>query len=132
MFANSFIPFLQYMATAVVLLLVFMFAYVKFTPYDDFDEIRTHFNSSVAYAFGGAIIGFALPIASAIYFTHSLLEMVLWGFITGVVQIIVFAALQAFFKVSKAMHEDHNMAMGIFVGAMAVAVGILNAISISN
>jgi putative membrane protein len=118
------------MIMSVALLLVFIFVYVKFTPYNEFVDIKSG-NIAVATTFGGAIIGFALPIASAIYFTHSVLEMLLWGLITGVTQLILFSAMQHFFDVRKAVHEDQNLALGIFTGSMAVAVGILNTVSIS-
>lgn len=123
---DAVVAFISYFAAAIVLLAVFMFIYTKVTPYNEFAEIANN-NIAAAMTFGGAIIGFTLPLASAIFFTHDILEMVIWAAITGVVQLIVFGLLRRFVPNIEAGH----IAPAILLCAISIAVGILNAICIS-
>ena len=123
---DAIIAFISYFAAAVVLLLAFMFVYAKATPYNEFREIANN-NVAAAIVFGGAILGFTLPLAAAILFTHDLLEMVMWAGITGVVQLVVFMLLRRFVP----NIEAGQVAPAILLFAMSIAIGMLNAICIS-
>ena len=121
------ITFLIYFVTAIVLLAIFMFIYEKVTPYNEFAEIRKN-NVAAAITFGGAILGFTLPLAAAIFYTHDIFEMGKWAAITGLVQLVVFMLLRRFVPDIRAGH----VAPAILLFAMSLAIGILNAICISN
>ena len=125
----GFIAFLGYLFTAVVLLAVFMFIYSVTTPYNEFREIKDG-NVAASVAFSGAILGFIFPLSSAIFYTHSLVEMAKWAAITGVVQMLVFQVLH---KMNGCGHciRDRKVAPAILLATMSIAVGMLNAISIS-
>ena len=62
---NSLPAFASFFATAIVLLLAFLAIYVKITPYNELTLIREG-NAAAAISLGGAVIGFALPIAVAV------------------------------------------------------------------
>jgi putative membrane protein len=125
----GFINFIGYLFTAIVLLAVFMFIYARTTPYNEFSEIKNG-NVAAAVAFSGAILGFIFPLTSAIFYTHSLVEMAKWAAITGIVQMILFQVLH---KMNGCGHciRDRKVAPAILLATMSVAVGMLNAISIS-
>lgn len=123
---TALLAFLQYFATALLLLAAFLAVYVRVTPYNEFELIRQN-NTAAAISLAGACIGFALPMAAAIYFTHDLIEMVKWAVITGLTQIAVFAVLRRF---APAIEQGHT-APAIFLCAMSVATGVLNAVCIS-
>ena len=63
-------------------------------------------NAAAAISLAGACIGFALPMAAAIYFTHDLLEMIKWAAITGAAQIAVFTLLRRF---APAIEQGHTL-----------------------
>ena len=67
-------------------------------------------------------------MVSAIYFTHSLIEMMVWAAITCVVQLAVLVALRS---QAKRIEEGH-VCSAIMVATFSVAIGLLNAVSISN
>ena len=123
---DAFVSFISYFVVAVVLLVVFMFIYVKVTPYNEYKEIANN-NVAAAITFGGAILGFTLPLAAAIFFTHDILEMAMWAGITGVVQLVVFMVMRRFVPNIQA----GNVAPAILLFSMSVAIGILNAVCIS-
>lgn len=123
---QAFLAFLQYFLTALLLLSAFLAVYVRITPYNEFELIGQN-NAAAAISLAGACIGFALPMAAAIYFTHNLLEMLKWAAITGAAQIAVFTLLRRF---APAIEQGHT-APAIFLCAMSVATGVLNAVCIS-
>lgn len=123
---QAFLAFLQYFVAALVLLAAFLAVYVRVTPYNEFELIKQD-NAAAAISLAGACLGFALPMAAAIYFTHNLLEMLKWAVITGLTQIAVFALLRRF---APAIEQGHT-APAIFLCAMSVATGVLNAVCIS-
>lgn len=118
--------FLAYFAVAIILVLVFVLIYTWVTPQDELALIRAN-NASAALAFGGALIGFALPLSSAITNSMSLLDCVLWGAVALVVQVLTFLALRAVIKQLPERITQGEIATGILSAATAISVGILNA-----
>lgn len=125
----GFIDFIGYLFTAVALLAGFMFIYSVTTPYNEFREVRAG-NVAAAVAFSGAILGFIFPLMAAIFYTHSLVEMAKWAAITGVVQMILFQVLHRMNGCGNCIRE-RKVAPAILLATLAIAVGMLNAISIS-
>jgi putative membrane protein len=124
---NAIAAFAEYLGTSVVLLSIFVYIYARATPYKDFALIA-HDNVAVAVTFAGAVLGFTLPMLSAIYYTRSLVEMIGWAAITCVVQLAVVVTLRG---QAKRIEEGH-VASAIMVAALSVAIGLLNAVSIST
>ena len=79
--------FLAYFALAILMLLIFIRRYTWVTPHDELALIREN-NSAASVAFGGALIGFSLPLSSAITHSLSLLDCALWGTIALIVQVL--------------------------------------------
>ena len=119
---------LPHPAAAVVLLYAFIQAYVRFTPYNEFALIQQD-NVAAAIALGGACLGFSITLAASIYFTHNLLEMALWALITTGVQMALFLIMR---KSSSKAIEEGKVAPAVFLASLSVALGLLNAMSISS
>ena len=122
--------FAAYFALAILLLLVFVRIYTWVTPHDEFALIRAN-NVAAAVAFGGAIIGFAWPLASAVTHSLSLLDCAIWGGVALLVQVITFLVASAALKQLPQRITQGEMAAGIFSAACSIAVGILNAACMS-
>lgn len=123
--------FLFYFATAMGLLALFLVVYVFITPYREFALIREG-NVAAAVSLGGAMLGFVLPLASAIAHSVSVLDMVVWGAIALLIQLSVY--LVARFLLLPELSRDipaGRVATGVFLGALSVAIGILNAACMS-
>ena len=122
--------FLAYFALAVALVLVFIRIYTWVTPQDELALIRAN-NSAAALAFGGALIGFAWPLASAITHSLSLLDCAIWGAVALVVQVLTFVVLRFSLKQLPERIAQGELAAGAFSAAVAIAVGMLNAACMS-
>ncbi len=122
--------FLAYFGLAVVLLGLFIRIYTGLTPHDEFALIRAN-NSAAATAYVGALLGFALPLSSAIRHSLSLVDYAIWGLLALVVQVLTFCVVKLLVKGLSQRIEAGEMAAGIFVGGTAVAMGLINAACIS-
>lgn len=127
---NGIPPFLAYFAVAIVLVLIFIRVYTWLTPQDELALIRAN-NSAAALAFGGALIGFALPLSSAITNSLSLLDCAVWGAVALIVQVLTFVVLRVAIKQLPERINQGEIATGIFVAATAIAVGLINAACMS-
>lgn len=123
----EFTAFLTYLSVAAVLLAAFIYIYAKATPYKEFALIA-HDNIAVAITFAGAVLGFTAPLLASIYYTESIVQMSLWAVITCLVQLIVLIVLR---KQARRIEEGH-VASAVMVATVSLAVGLLNAASISH
>ncbi|EPG9350486.1 DUF350 domain-containing protein [Pseudomonas aeruginosa] len=124
--ATAVIGFLFYIVSAVVLLALFQFIYTRITPHREYQLIRDG-NTAAAVALSGAVIGFALPVASVISYSVSLLDFVVWAVIAAVVQLLAFLAVSLVLKGLPDRIHKGEVAAGIYVAAIAISVGLLNA-----
>lgn len=123
-------PFLAYFAVAILLVLIFIRIYTWVTPHDELALIRAN-NASAALAFGGALMGFALPLSSAVTHSMSLLDCAVWGAVALMVQVLTFVALRITIKQLPERIERGELAAGILAAAVAISVGIINAACMS-
>jgi putative membrane protein len=118
--------FLAYFALAVVLAVMFLVIYVWITPHRELALIRAD-KSSAAISFGGAFLGFVIPLASAISHSVGLMDCAVWGVVALVVQALTFFAVRLLLPDLPARIERDERAAGILVAALSIGVGILNA-----
>jgi putative membrane protein len=118
--------FLIYFFTALELLIAFVAIYVRITPYREIALIREG-NLSACLSLLGALLGFALPLASAISHSTSVIDMAVWGSVALVVQILVYQLLARMMpEVVQGIARDVT-AHGLFVGGISLVVGVVNA-----
>lgn len=122
--------FLAYFAIALVAEAVFVWLYMLVTPHHEAALIKNG-NTAAAISLGGAVIGFTLPLASAVIGSISLFDMAIWAFIALVVQVIVFLIASRILRGLSARIESGDTAAGITLAAASVAIGTLNAASMT-
>ncbi len=116
---------------ACLLLAVFKRLYQMSTPYDEAGLIAQG-NVAAAVALGGAIVGFALPLASALTQTADPVEFVAWAILAGIVQVLASLVVRRFVvRDMTARIEAGNVATGIYLAATSIGVGLLNAASMT-
>jgi putative membrane protein len=124
--------FLAYFGTAIALCAIYIVAYTRLTPFNEYQLIVEKHNASAALALGMSLIGFAIPLAAAIHSAAGIIECVIWGAIALVVQIIAyFLARLAHPDISHAI-EQNALASGLWLGFVSIAAGILSAASMSS
>ncbi len=84
-------------------------------------------NISAALAFGGALLGFVIPLASAIAHSISLLDTLLWGVIALLVQLLSFFGVWLILpRLPQQIREDHR-GVATIAAIFFLSVGLLNA-----
>lgn len=122
--------FLSYFAIGIGLTLLFGLVYVRLTPHAEFALIKEN-KPAAAIAFGGALLGFALPLHAAISHAVSLADCVLWGVVALIVQLFAFFAVRALIPDLPGRISRDERAAGIFAASVSISVGLLNAASMS-
>jgi len=107
--------------------LIFKAIYQAITPHNEGALIRAG-NSAAAVALGGAVIGYVIPLASALAHTVSLPEFVAWAALSGVIQVVAFWAVRRIVLPDvSARIERGEMSAALYLLTISLAVGILNA-----
>jgi putative membrane protein len=122
--------FAAYFGLALALLAVFVLVYVQVTPQREFALIRAN-NHAAAIAFGGALLGFCLPLHAAISNSISLIDCAIWGAVALVVQIAVFVVLRLLIRDLPQRIESGQAATATLAAVVSIGVGLLNAASMS-
>lgn len=133
MLLGSILWFLLFFASAIVALVVFVVLYEKVTPYDDYKLIYEEGNLAAGISFGGAIIGVSIPIFSALSNSVSYIDFVVWVIIAIAVQLaFAYGSTSVSEKYSFKRHIDEGkVAVGVLMSAISIAIGIINAGSMS-
>ena len=118
--------FVLYILGAAVLFALFQFIYTRITPHREFELIRAG-NVAAAIALGGAIIGFAIPASNVIAYSVNLLDFAVWALIAAVVQLLAFLMTSLVLKGTSERIRNGEIAAAIYVAAVAISVGLLNA-----
>lgn len=122
--------FLLYFVASLALVAVFLFIYVHITPYREIRLIREG-NQAAAYSLSGALLGFIVPLATAIAYSVAFVDMLLWGGIALIVQLAAFFVVRMVLPNLATDIPAGKLAPGLFVGAFSLGIGLLNAASMT-
>lgn len=126
-FGASALAFVVAFVAAGLFTVIFKIVYQWVTPYDEAKLIREG-NVAAALALGGALVGYVLPLASALSNTVSLLEFCAWAALAGVLQIAAFTLVRVVvMKDVAARIEKGEIAAGVYLLSISLVVGVLNA-----
>jgi len=123
---NSLPAFAGYFATALALLALFVVLYLVVTPYNEVALIREG-NTAAAVSLGGAMIGYALPIAVSVATSHNIASMIGWGVVACAVQLLAYIVARLVLPQIVQNIPLGKLASGIFLASLSLGTGILNA-----
>lgn len=139
---SSFVNFLTYLVVAIPLLLIGIKIFMLQTPYDEMKMIqeaaccdhsaKDEAGIAIAHDLGGKIVGQALVMASAVFHAVSIGDLVIWGIVGIIFQVLVYYVFEKLtpFKVSEELTKG-NIAVGIFSSRLSFATGLILAALIS-
>ncbi len=120
--------FLVYFCTGVVAVMLYLFVYMRLTPHDEFALIRNNVPSA-AVALGMSLVGFVLPVVSAIVHSANVLDCLIWSVIALIVQVAVYYIVRIPVPNLSERIALGEMAPAIWLGLASFAAGALNAAS---
>ena len=118
--------FLAYFAIGAALLASFAIVYSRVTPQREFSLIASG-NSAAATAFLGALLGFAMPLASAAAHSVSLADFVIWALIGAAIQLLAFGAAALAQPRLASRITEGELSAGLWAGGISLVTGLLNA-----
>ena len=125
--ASGFPVTLLHVGVALVILVVGASVYALVTPHRELQLIREG-NTAAALSFGGVLVGIALPLAFALAASTSVLEIVLWGVTTIVVQLALFWVVDLLLRgLPQRIKAGEVAAAALLVGAKLAVAAILAA-----
>jgi putative membrane protein len=124
-------PHVVYFMLSLVIAVLFVAIYVQVTPYPELALIREG-NTAAAICLGGALVGFALPLAKAVAQSTSMLDMLIWSAVAFVSQLIAFLVVRLVMKDLSGDIKSGKLAAAIFLASVAVAIGLLNAAAMTE
>lgn len=124
--------FALYFAISIALFFVFKVVYAFVTPHDEWQLVKEEKSTAAAIGFGGAMIGFAIALSGAVTNSEFLLDYAIWGVVAIIAQLLAFALLRFTFmpKIAERI-QNNEVSAGVMLGAMSIAVGLLNAACMS-
>jgi putative membrane protein len=127
-FLGGFPLFLAYLLVSFGFLVAFAFVYMLITPEHEIELIKAGHTPS-AVTFGGSLLGFSIPFASAISHSHNILEMLLWSTVALAVQVGAhfLAAWLVAYKTREGVAGRSDYAAPVFMAFAALSAGIVNA-----
>lgn len=127
--ANSLtgiVPHFLYFALALVVVLVYLSIYVAVTPYKELALIRQG-NQAAAISLGGALVGFAIPLARTVAQSVSIPDLLIWSAVAMVAQLLTYGIVRLALPALAIDIKEGRTAAATFLSAMAISVGLLNA-----
>jgi putative membrane protein len=120
--------FLVYFCTAIVAVVIYLFVYTRITPHDEFKLIRDN-DPAAAIALGLSLLGFTLPVVSAIAHSANIVDCLVWSLVALIVQVVVYFVIKIPVPNLSAKIAAGEMAPAIWLGLSSLAAGALNAAS---
>ncbi len=120
-----------YFGIASVAVVIFVAIYVTVTPHHEFKLIKQG-NAAAALSLGGAILGYTIPLAKAVAQSQSISDMLLWSGVALVAQLVAYGITRLVLPQVSSHLDEGKTASGVFLAAIAVSIGLLNAAAMTE
>lgn len=121
---------LLHVSIALAILIIGTVIYVWMTPWEDLKLVREG-NTAAGVALGGIILGLGIPIAACIPGAVSHWDILFWGVITLVLQMITFKVLDLILSGLPERIEAGEVGAAIVLSAAKLAVAAIVAAAVS-
>ncbi|MDR6870170.1 putative membrane protein [Bosea sp. BE125] len=109
---------------------LYLLIYTLATSHNEFGLIRQN-NLAAALSLGLSLIGFALPLSSAIVHSTTIVDLAVWGIVAIIVQLVVYALVRLVLPNLSSRIASGELAAALFLGAASLAAGVINAAAMS-
>jgi putative membrane protein len=130
-FLAGFPVLLLHFSVTIAMLAGGVMIYQWITPYHEMRLIRSG-NTAAAVSLAGAILGLALPLAITMASSVGVWDIVIWGLVALLIQLITFRVVDIILKDLPRRIENDEMGAAILVLAVKLAIGMINAAAIAG
>ena len=117
--------FAIYFGMGLGFMLLYVVLYLYATPQREITLIRGD-TLPAAVVLAGAVLGFALPLSSALRIADGVATVAAWAFIALVAQLVAYALVALLLKQFSRRINRGEMAAAVLAAAIHVSVGLLN------
>lgn len=126
-FQEGFPTFLIWTGTAGIMLILAVTIYILLTPWKELALVKGG-NGTAGLALSGAIVGLAIPLASCLASSVSLADLVLWGLVSLVLQLLAYRLTDFLLKdLPQRIRNDEAGAAIVLIGTKLASAMILAA-----
>lgn len=122
--------FLAYLGTGILFIAIFTFVYTRITAHRELQLVKDNVPAA-AVAFLGSLVGFCLPVASAMAHSVSLVDCIVWATIGLIVQIVTYFLVRMSIPDISQRISSGEMSSGIWLASFSLAMGLLSAASMT-
>ncbi len=122
--------FLAYFCLSVVAIVVFVLIYTRITEHHEFDLIAKNVPGA-AISLGLSMLGFALPVASAVAHSADLVDCAIWSLIALVVQVLAYYVARIPVPDLSKRIGAGEFGAAVWLGLSSLTAGVLSAASMS-
>ena len=130
-FLAGFPVLLLHLAVTLGMLGLGVTIYHLVTPYHELRLIRNG-NTAAALSISGAIVGLAIPLAICMATSVNVWDIVIWGIVTLLIQILAYRIGDALLKDLPTRIENGEMGAAILVVGIKLAVSFINAAAVAG
>jgi putative membrane protein len=123
-FVSAFPFYLLEAGATLGLFIAGLIIYVLLTPHKELTLIRDG-NASAALAFGGVVVGLAIPLGACLAHMNGVIEVLVWGTVTLLIQLIIFRFTDIFLRGLPRRISENDVAAAIFLMAVKIGVAII-------
>lgn len=123
-FVQGFDNFLIATIVAAIMLTVSCVIYVLLTPMKELELLRQG-NGSAGLGLAGVILGLAIPTASALAFSVSIYEQIIWGVIALLMQLLCFRLVDTLLKDLPARIQNDEAGAAILLIAVKLSAALI-------
>mgnify|MGYP003478785347 FL=1 len=129
-FMQGLPDFAAYFGMGLGFMVLYVVLYLYATPHREINLIRGD-NLPAAVVLAGALLGFAVPLASALRIASGLLDVAAWAFMALVAQLAAYALVGLLLKDFSKRINRGEMAAAVLAAAIHLGVGLLNSAAMS-
>ena len=130
-YSTAIVAHLVHFGIAIVATVLFVAIYVTVTPHREFTLIRQG-NTAAAVSLGGALLGYTIPLAKAVSQSEGVHDMLLWSGVALIAQLVAYGATRLILPTLSSDVNDGKVASGVFLAAMSISIGLLNAAAMTE
>ena len=130
-FITGFPVLLLHFSVTLVMLASGVTLYQLITPYHELDLIRSG-NTAAAVSLSGAILGLALPLAFCMAGSVSVWDIIVWGVLAVIIQLLAYRIGDALLKGLPSRIEAGEMGAAALGAAIKLAVAMINSAAIAG
>jgi len=130
-FASGFPVLVMHLAVTFGLLGLGATVYALLTPWKEIALIREG-NAAASVAFGGVLLGLAIPLAVSMSISTSVRDIILWGVATLVLQLLAFRVVDAILTGLPQRIQDGEVSAAVLLVAAKLATALILAAALTG